>query len=77
MRSNLLSPPNVLATVEARLDLVELFLGCEQGFFSIFSILQKFEKFDPMLSSLVQVPKIHTIRTAHCSIKVSGCWYDY
>ena len=58
-----------MGTIEARLNLVELFLHSENAFFTLFEVLKKFKALDPMVSCLVQVPKVHTIRTARSSIK--------
>lgn len=56
LRTNLMSPPLQAETVNARLDLVDLFLGCENFFYTIYEHLKALPGIDRMLANIALVP---------------------
>lgn len=56
LRSTIMAPPCRLATIHARLELVETFLSNEQLFYSILKQLQNLSPIDKMLSDIAMVP---------------------
>jgi DNA mismatch repair protein MSH4 len=56
LRSTIMAPPCRIATIHARLELVETFLSNEQLFYSILKQLQTLNPIDKMLSDIALVP---------------------
>lgn len=59
LRTNLMSPPTRVDTVNARLELVDLFLGNEEFFYEVLEHLGKLPDIDKMLSNIALVPRKH------------------
>ncbi|KAG7364106.1 DNA mismatch repair protein MutS [Nitzschia inconspicua] len=56
LRSTIMSPPCRLATIHARLELVETFLSNEQLFYNVLKQLQVLSPIDKMLSDIAMIP---------------------
>jgi len=57
LRTNIMSPPMRCDTVNARLDLVDLFMRNEEFFFTILEHLQRLPDIDKMLSNVALIPR--------------------
>jgi DNA mismatch repair protein MSH4 len=56
LRTSLMSPPTRAETVNARLDLVDLFLGCEDFFYTVYDHLDALPGIDKVLANIALVP---------------------
>ena len=56
LRTNIMSPPMRVDTVNARLDLVDLFMKNEEFFFTVFEHLKRLPDIDKMLSNIALIP---------------------
>lgn len=57
LRTNLMMPPTQVDTINARLDLVDLFLNSEDFFYSALEHLSRLPDVDKMLSNVALIPK--------------------
>ena len=57
LRTNLMMPPTNVDTINARLDLVDLFLSNEDFFYSVLEHLSRLPDVDRMLSNVALIPK--------------------
>ncbi|KDO34635.1 hypothetical protein SPRG_00697 [Saprolegnia parasitica CBS 223.65] len=64
LRQTILRPSCALETIQARQDVVDVFLNYPSLFFDVLEILPDFADLDKMLSQLVMVPKVITARTS-------------
>ncbi|EQC41619.1 hypothetical protein, variant [Saprolegnia diclina VS20] len=64
LRQTILRPSCALETIQARQDVVGVFLNNPSLFFDVLEILPDFADLDKMLSQLVMVPKVITARTS-------------
>jgi DNA mismatch repair protein MSH4 len=61
LRSNLMSPPARAATINCRLELVDLFLSSQDFFYAVFEHLKNLPDVDKMLSNIALVPRKHQL----------------
>ena len=59
LRTNLIAPPIEVETINARLDLVDTFLGNENFFYDVEEQLRHLPDLDKILSSIALVPRNH------------------
>jgi DNA mismatch repair protein MSH4 len=57
LRTNLMAPPTRIDTIEARLELVDTFLGSSDFFFEVDEHLEKLPDVDKMMSQITLVPQ--------------------
>ena len=57
LRTNLMSPPTEVETINARLDLVDAFLGSEAFFYHVFEHLSRLPDLDKILSNIALIPR--------------------
>ncbi|KAL7579852.1 hypothetical protein ACA910_004864 [Epithemia clementina (nom. ined.)] len=57
LRSNLMSPPTEIETINARLDLVDAFLGHESFFYDVYEHLSHLPDMDKILSNIALIPR--------------------
>lgn len=70
LRSNLLQPPNDLATIKMRQDCVTEIIGSEKRYYAISKALESVSDIDGLISELVQLPnKKSKLRTKKAMIK--------
>lgn len=63
LRTNIMSPPMRVDTVNARLDLVDLFMGDEEFFYSVLDHLSRLPDIDKMLSNIALIPRKASVRS--------------
>ena len=68
LRSNILRPSTNIATLQMRLDVVELFLSNNPVFTEVVQILKQLPDLDKMLAGISQTFKTTTIKTARTCI---------
>ena len=56
LRTNIMSPPMRVDTVNSRLDLVDLFMKNEEYFYTVFEHLKRLPNIDKMLSNIALIP---------------------
>ena len=64
LRSNLISPPTGIATINARLDLVDSFLDDEAFFYEVLEQLQALPDIDKMMAHIALVPNNQRVTKA-------------
>jgi DNA mismatch repair protein MSH4 len=68
LRANILRPSTDIATLEMRLDVVELFLSNNRCFTEVVKLLKQLPDLDKMLTGLSLTFKIATVKTARACI---------
>lgn len=68
LRANILRPSTDIATLEMRMDVVELFLGNNRCFTEVVKLLKQLPDLDKMLTGLSLTFKIATVKTARTCI---------
>ena len=60
LRTNIMAPPSKIQTIDARLDLVDIFLEDEDFFYTVMEHLEALPDINKMLSHMALIPKAHT-----------------
>lgn len=73
LRVNMLQPPRDLATIVQRQKAVQQLLDSEELFYNFQFLLAKFSDMESLLASLVQVPRVETLRSMEAAVHNCVC----